>query len=157
MGVKYDGVEIAPYTADEALRAGATAGTNVRVARDVMGFQWDEERGCWHHPKGKNQLFVPTYSVDMGIAWQVVEAMSYEASSKGFLAHWEGPILKQQDWGWPSYPIGTTCWYVGIITESGFMIITADTPALAVCRASLWVTAMSNDISLPNLADEKPS
>lgn len=84
------------------------------------------------------------YSTKFFSAWTLNEKMSMrmdEWTWKGGDFLWYGPLYKPktQYLTTEGFPLDTTCWYVDVINNGRRAFICADTPALAICRAILFV------------------
>ena len=139
--------QIPAVTAQEAVSLSASFATDALVARHAMGWEWlGYPKSYWVTPTGGGRL-CPRWSVDVGAAWEVVEAMVGRMGYNNLSFEWYGPCFKPEHHYLTAegYPLGTTCWYVRIETRNYALMIPADTAALAVCRSALVAVAVERD------------
>lgn len=79
------------------------------------------------------------FSTKMAAAWLLVESAVKQVGNSNPGLVWEGPLFKPAhryltNEGWP---LGTECWYVRLDVSGWHVMVCAETPALAICRAYL--------------------
>jgi len=93
----------------------------------------------------KGAARVPSYSTDIAAAWTVVEAMIRKDGVYFGCPHFKH---KHQNLASLGYPQGTECWYCVLNTKLlNKVVLCAETPPLAICRAALlWAVKHNPDV-----------